>query len=80
MDEFINVIEKDPKVQIKINDTIDRYNRLSYNYQSKRRYDALIQNVFSKEPIHIMGTTKTDLDIKLNLKISRIAFLESKTN
>ena len=27
MDAFINVIKKDPKVQIKINDMLDRYKR-----------------------------------------------------
>ena len=35
MEDFINVIKKYPKVQIKINDMLDRYNRLPYNYQSK---------------------------------------------
>ena len=28
MDDFINVIEKDPQVRIKINDMLDRYMRL----------------------------------------------------
>ena len=32
MDVFLNVIEKYPKVQIKINDLLDRYNRLPYYY------------------------------------------------
>ena len=45
---FINVIRKDPKVQININDTLDRYNRLPLNYQSKIGYDTLIQNVSLK--------------------------------
>ena len=36
MDAFVNVIRKDPKVRTKINDMLDRYNRLPYNYQSKR--------------------------------------------
>ena len=31
MEDFINVIRKDPKVRSKINDTLDRNNRLSYN-------------------------------------------------
>ena len=35
MDGFINVIRKDPKVRVKINDMLDRYNRLPSNYQSK---------------------------------------------
>ena len=33
MDEFVNVIKTDPKVQMKIKDMSDRYNRLPYNYQ-----------------------------------------------
>ena len=31
--DFKNVIKKDPKVRIKINDMLDRYNRLPFNYQ-----------------------------------------------
>ena len=76
--DFINVNKKDPKVQIKINDMLDRFNRLPYNYQSKIGYDTLIQNVFLKELINIMGTTIRDLDIKLKKKISRIEYLESR--
>ena len=38
----------------------------------------LIQNVILKEMINIMGTTKTDLDIDLKMKISRINYLESR--
>ena len=51
MEAFINVIRKDPKVRIKINDMLDRFNRLPYNYQSKIGYDTLIQNVILKELI-----------------------------
>ena len=60
MEAFINVIRKDPKVRVKINDMLDRYNRLPYNYQSKVGYDTLIQNVILKELVNIMGTTITD--------------------
>ena len=79
MDDFINVIKKDLKVRKKINDTLDRYNRLPYNYQSKIGYESLIQNVILTELIKLMGTTITDLDIKLQMKVSRIEHLESKT-
>ena len=78
MDDFTNKIKKDPQLRIKIINTLDRYNRLPYNYQSKMGYDALIQNVIPEELINIMGTTKTDLDIKLKLKISRNKYLEIK--
>ena len=70
--------KKDPKVRIKINDMLDRFNRLPYNYQPKIGYDTLIQIVTLKELINIMGTTITDLDIELKMKISRIKYLESK--
>ena len=78
MNDFISVIKKDPQVRIKINDMLDRYKRLPYNYQSKIGYDALFQNVILKEFIDIMGTTITDLDIEFKMKISRIEYLESK--
>ena len=45
MDGFINVIKKDPKVQIKIKDLLDKCDNLPLNYQSKKGYDTLIQNV-----------------------------------
>ena len=77
MNDFINVIKKDPQVRNKIYDILDRYNRLLYIYQSKIGYDTLIQNVILKELVNIMGTTKTDLDIELKMKISRIEYLES---
>ena len=31
MDDFLNVIKRDPKVEIKINDMLDKSNRLPYN-------------------------------------------------
>ena len=78
MDDSVNVIRKDLKVRVKINDMLDRYKRLPYNYQSKIGYDTLIQNVFLKELIIVKGTTKTDLDMELKMKISREEYLESK--
>ena len=52
--------------------------RLPYNYRSKIGYDTLIQNVILRELINIMGTTLTDLDMELKMKISRIEYLEKK--
>ena len=78
MDDFRNVIKKHPQVLIKINDMLDRYNRLPYDYQSKIGYDSLIQNVILKELFNLMGTTITDLDIELKMKNSRIKYLEKK--
>ena len=72
MDDFLNIIRKDAKVRVKINDMLDRYNRLPYNYQSKIGYDTLIQNVILKELINIMGMTITDLDIDMKMIISSL--------
>ena len=49
MDDFINIIEKDPQVQVKIGDAVDEHPKLSYNYQPKIGYDTLIQNVIPKK-------------------------------
>ena len=57
---------------------LDSYMRLPYIYQSKIGYDRLNQNVILKELIDMLGTTITDLDIELKMKISRIKYLESK--
>ena len=78
MDAFINVIKKDSKVRVKINNLLDRYNRLPLEYHSKIGYDFLIQNVILKEMINIMGTVITDLDIEFKMKISRFNYLESR--
>ena len=78
MTDFINVIKKNPQLRIQLNDMLDRYNGLPYNYQAKLGYDSLIQNVTLKELINIMGTTKTDLDIELKMKISRIKNLKGR--
>ena len=45
MDDFVNIIRKDPKVRNRISDKLDRYTRLPPNYRSKIGYDTLIQNV-----------------------------------
>ena len=78
MDAFVNVVRKDPKVRVKIYDMLERYIILPLDYQSKIGSDCLIQNIILKELIKIMGTTITDLDIELKMKISRIKYLENK--
>ena len=74
MDYFVNVIEKDHKLRIKINVMLDRYMNLTYDFQSKIGYNSLIQNVTFKELINIMAMTINDLDIELKMKISRIKY------
>ena len=77
MDAFINIIKKDPFVCIKLNNMLDRYNRLTYDRKIEIAYDNLIQNIILKELINIMSVMIRDLDMELKLKISRIEYLES---
>ena len=63
-DAFIKVIKKDLQVQKKINIMLDRYMSPPYDFQSKRGYNSLIQNVILEELINIMALTKNDLDIE----------------
>ena len=74
----MNVIKKDPFVCIKINNMLNRYNRLTYNHKIEIANDNLIQNIILKELINIMSIIIRDLDMELKLKISRIEYLENK--
>ena len=67
MDDFSNVIKRDPQVQVKTKDMFDKYISLPYNYQPKIGYDTLIQNVTLNEMINLMATTIIDIDIKLKM-------------
>ena len=78
MDAFINVIKEDPFVCMKINNMLDRYNRLTYDRKVEIAYDNLIQNIILKELINIMSVMIRDLNIELKMKISRIEYLENK--
>ena len=80
MDAFINVLKKDPVVCIKINNMLDRYNRLTYDRKIEIVYDNLIQNIILKELINIMSLVIRDLDMELRLKISRIEYLENRNS
>ena len=77
MEAFMNVIEKDPFVCMKINNMLDRYNRLTYDHRIEIVYDNLIQNNFLEDLININSIMISDLDMELKIKISRIKYLES---
>ena len=47
MDAFINLFKKDPEVRIKINNMLDRYNRIPLEYQSKIGYDSFFSECCS---------------------------------
>ena len=57
---------------------LNRYDRLPSNYQLKIGCDSSVQNVLLKELFNIISTILTDLDIELEMKISRIKYLESR--
>ena len=77
MEAFINVLKIDPYVCIKINNMLDRYNRLTYDRKIEIAYDNLIQNIILKELNNIMSVMIRDLDMELEMKISRIEYLEN---
>ena len=77
MNAFINVIKKDPLVCMKINNMLDRYNRLTYDCKIEIEYDSLIQDIILKELFNIMSIMISDLNIEIKMKISRIKYLES---
>ena len=61
------MIKRDTKIQTKVKDLLDKYNRLPHNYQSKTGYDTLIQNVIFKELINLMGAAIFDIDIEMKM-------------
>ena len=77
METFINVINKDHFVSIKMNKMLGRYNRLTNDHKIGIVYDNLIQNNILKELINIMSIMISDLNIELKTKISRNNYLES---
>ena len=78
MEAFVNVIKKDPFVCKKINNMLDRYNRLNYDRKIEIVYDNLSQNIILKELINITSIMISDLYMELKMKISRIKYLENK--
>ena len=77
MEASVNVIKQDHFVCNKINNMLDRYNRLTYDHKIGIAYDNLIQNIILKELRNMMSVMIRDLDMELKLKISRINYLES---
>ena len=46
---------------------LDRYMSLPYDFQSRKGYNSLIQNVILNELINIMTMRINDLDIELTI-------------
>ena len=76
--DFIEIIQKDTKIQNDISNIIDKYNNQSYETRSKLGENALIQCSIYKEAINIMGDTINDMDLEIEQKNIKISFLEKK--
>ena len=78
MTDFIEIIQKDSKIQDDISNIVDKYNNQSLATRSKLGQNALIQSSIYKEAINIMGDTINDMDIEIEQKANKILFLENK--
>ena len=78
MSDFIEIIQKDSKIQNDISNIVDKYNNQSLATRSKLGQNALIQSSIYKEAINIMGDTINDMDIEIEQKENKISFLENK--
>ena len=78
MAEFIEIMEKDSKVQNEIRQTIEKYNKESSSPQSKIGQNALIRSKVFEKAINIMGGTIEEMDMEMEQKDNKIKFLENK--
>ena len=78
MTDFIEIIQKDTKIQNDISNIVNKYNNQSYATKSILGKHALIQSSIYKEAINIMGDTIDDMDIEIEQKDNKISFLENK--
>ena len=78
MTDFIEIIQKDTKLQNGISNFVDKYNNQSFATKSILGKNALIQSSIYKEAISIMGDTIIDMDVEIEQKDNKISFLENK--
>ena len=78
MSHFIEIIQKDTKIQNDISNIVNKYNNQSYATKSILGKIALIESSIYKEAINIMGGTRDDMDIEIEQKDIKISFLENK--
>ena len=78
MTDFIEIIQKDTKIQNDISNIVDKYNNQSYATKSILGKNALIQSSIYKEAINIMGDTINDMDVEKEEKDNKLSFLENK--
>ena len=78
MTDFIEIIQKDTKIQNDISNIVNKYNNQSYATKSILGKNALVQSTIYKEAINIIGDTIDDMDIEIEQKDNKISFLENK--
>ena len=78
MTDFIEIIQKDTKIQNEISNIIDKYNNQSYATKSELGRNAIVRSSVYKEAINIMGDTINDMDLEIEQKDNKISFLENK--
>ena len=78
MTDFIEIIQKDSKIQNEISNIIDKYNNQSYATKSELGRNAIVRSSVYKEAINIMGDTINDMDLEIEQKTNKISFLENK--
>ena len=72
MAEFIEILKKNSKVQSKISQTFEKYNKNSFATESKTIQNALTQSKVFEQAINIMGDTTEDMDIEIEQKDEKI--------
>ena len=78
MTDFIEIMQKDTRIQNDISNIVDKHNNQSYATKSILGKNALIQSSNYKEAINIMGDTINDMDVEIEQKDNNISFLENK--
>ena len=78
MADFIEIIQKDTKIQNDISNIVDKNNNRSYTTKSILGKNALIQCSIYKEAINIIGDTINDMDIEIEQKDNKISIPGNK--
>ena len=78
MTDFIEIGQKDSKIQNDISNIIDKYNNQSYATRSRLGENALIQSSIYKKAINIMGDNINDMDVEIEQKDNKISFPKNK--
>ena len=74
MTDFMEIIEKNSKVQDDISQTIEKYNNESYENQSNIGKNAWFQSNVFKQTINILGETIADMDIEMEKRVIKHQF------